>query len=90
MCMLFRTRILSRKQHGALQRQHRPLKLKLLEKVKPGSPSDFSKGVAIWGPLKRLGWHAKSGITSFIMLLSNVGYLKNTAKKRERKANFGG
>lgn len=35
----------------------------------------------IWEPLKILGWQTKNRIPSFIMLLPNIGYLKNMAKK---------
>lgn len=48
-------------------------------------PPEFFIGVAIWGLLKIFCWHTKNRISSFIMLWSNKGYLKNMSKKREIK-----
>lgn len=50
-----------------------------------GRLQNFFIGVAIWGPLKIFRWHTKNRMSSFIMLWSNIGYMKNIAKKRERK-----
>lgn len=39
----------------------------------------------IWGPLKILGWHTENRLSSFVMLLANIGYLKKYGKKKRGK-----
>lgn len=50
-----------------------------------GRLENFFIGVAIRGPLKILGWLTKNRTSSLIMQLSNIGYMKNMAIKREQK-----
>lgn len=42
-------------------------------------------GVAMRGLLNLYGWKTKNRIPSFIMLLSDTGYMKNMATKQRKK-----
>lgn len=50
-----------------------------------GCLQNFFIEVAIWGPLKILGWHPNNRMSCFIVLLSNIGHSKIMIKKREKE-----
>lgn len=53
-----------------------------------GCLQNFFIEVAIWGPLKILGWHPNNRMSRFIVLLSNIGHSKIMIKKREKVKNY--
>lgn len=50
-----------------------------------GCLQNFFIEVAIWRPLKILGWHPNNRMSCFIVLLSNIGHSKIMIKKREKE-----